>query len=132
VIRDFNQRDSTDQLSTCVPSARARELADELDLYYRHQTLYNQIQEKIYRRPLRCIEAEVLLLSAAQRNEPAADGIHYGAFTRVLLDVWNGGLFEGDYLALHAEVYRRLVPGQHSTLLALRPPAFARQRAFSI
>jgi len=113
---------------------RVRALSNEASrrVYARNRTQYDDIQRQVHATPRRPVRADVLLLAAAQDNEAAADGDSNGAFTAALLEVWNGGAFEGDYVALHAELFRRLVPGQHPILMALRPPAFARERAFSI
>jgi len=115
-----------------LPRARALGEAASRRVYARNRSQYDEIQKQVHGTPLRPVHAEVLLLSAAQDNETAADGDSNGAFTTALLEVWNGGAFQGDYVALHTELYRRLAPGQHPILAALRPPSFARERAFSI
>lgn len=74
----------------------------------------------------------LLFLSAAEDNEGAADGTPHGAFTQALLDVWDRGAFEGDYVELHAEIYRRLMLLQHPVIRAWPSPGFARQRPFTI
>jgi len=99
-------------------------------VYMRNRRTYEEVQKSLPER--RPVHAEVLLLSAAQDNETAADGEHNGAFTEALLQVWNDGAFEGDYVALHCELYKRLRTRQHPQILALRPPSFARQRPFTI
>jgi hypothetical protein len=115
-----------------LPRRRALGNQASRQVYARNRALYDGIQKELPPGPRRPVHAEVMLLSAAKDNETAADGDENGAFTAALLEVWNGGAFQGDYVALHAELYRRLIPGQHPILMALRPPAFAFQRAFSI
>ena len=99
-------------------------------VYERNRQLYDSVQRDLP--PRRPVQADVLLLSAAQDNEAAADGDGNGAFTAALVEIWSGGNFEGDYYALHAQLYHRLTPGQHPQILALRPSAFPLQRPFTI
>ncbi|HET7461223.1 MAG TPA: caspase family protein [Longimicrobium sp.] len=101
-------------------------------VYNRNYTLYDQIQLDVHARPKRPIEAEVLLLAAAQDNEPALDGAVYGAFTEELLRVWNSGAFEGNYRTFYAALRDRLKGRQEPAILAIKPPAFADQRPFTI
>ncbi|HYH81456.1 MAG TPA: caspase family protein [Longimicrobium sp.] len=114
------------------PRMRALPGPASQDIYDRNRALYDGIQRRVHSQPRRRVHADVMLLAAAQDNEPAADGDVNGAFTAALLEVWNKGAFQGDYVALHAELRRRLVPGQHPILAALRSPSFAHQRPFSI
>lgn len=114
------------------PAMRALSSRRARKVYNRHYRMYDQIQLEVAARPQRPIEAQVLLLAAAQDIEPAQDGDENGAYTAALLQVWNGGAFEGSYIDLHNEIYRRLVPHQHPALLALVPPAFAHDRPFAI
>jgi len=101
-------------------------------VHNRNRALYDAIQAALRERPWRPVEAQVMVLSAAQENETAADGDENGAFTRALLAVWEGGAFQGDYKGLYAALLKRLAPGQHPMLLMLKPPAFIHQRPFTI
>ena len=82
----------------------------------------------------RTVLPEVMLLAAAQENEKAKDKGHddaHGVFTQALLEVWDGGAFQGNYVDLHRELWNRLAPGQHPYLTALRLPSFIHERPFT-
>ncbi|HET7461222.1 MAG TPA: caspase family protein [Longimicrobium sp.] len=114
------------------PAMRALPARNAARVYNLHQHMYDQIQLDVHAHPRRPIDAQVLLLAASQDNEPAQDGPANGAFTAALLQVWNGGDFEGSYCRLYEEIRNRLVPRQHPEILALKPPAFSGQRPFTI
>lgn len=101
-------------------------------VYFRNHALYDEVQREVHSTPPRRVVAEVILLSASGDQQTAADGDTNGAFTAALLEVWNGGAFQGNYLDLHRELRERLVPGQHPQLIALRTPSFLLQRPFTI
>ena len=105
---------------------------DARRIYLRKRAFYDRIQEELSARPPRRVEAEVLLLSAAEEQETAQDGDSNGAFTRALLDVWDGGRFQGTYIDFHARIQKRLKGIQRPRILTLRPPSFSGQRPFTI
>jgi hypothetical protein len=78
---------------------------------------------ELYSRRLRArdLSPDVLLLSAAQDDETAADGPRNGLFTGVLKSVWNRGAFVGDYVQFRNEIERKMPGGQRPNLLALGP-----------
>jgi hypothetical protein len=80
------------------------------------------------------VGASVLLLSAALDTQTAADGLHHGAFTAALLEVWDGGSFQGSYRELQAALYPRLCARQEPGLerTGVPNPAFEAQRPFTI
>lgn len=100
-------------------------------IYQLHRKTYTEIQRNVRERPWRPVVAEVLLLAASEDNRPAMDGETNGAFTAALLEVWDGGNFQGGYREFHKAIRDRLT-AQVPRLLALRKPAFAHQRPFSI
>jgi hypothetical protein len=114
--------------------ARRRALNDRRTrlVYRRNQREYEALKETLRDRPRQPVEAQVMVLSAAQESETAADGKENGAFTGALLDAWGGGAFQGDYTALYQAVLTRLAPRQNPMLLMLNPPAFIHQRPFTI
>lgn len=76
----------------------------------------------------------LITLSACLDHQVAADGPGNGLFTEKLLEVWDDGAFRGDYVALVAEVRRRMpspadqTPGYDlagSSAEPLSRPAFA-------
>jgi hypothetical protein len=60
----------------------------------------------------RPVKASVRLLSGCADNQYSQDGIFNGLFTGVLLRVWNGGAFRGDYHAFHKAILARMPPSQ--------------------
>lgn len=94
----------------------------------RHPELYAR------RARARALNPDVLLLSAAQDDEAAADGRVNGLFTGLLKSVWNYGAFVGDYVQFRNEIAHRMPPGQHPNLLALGSTGLATrsQRPFGI
>lgn len=114
--------------------ARRRALNDMRTrrVYRQNRREYEALKETLRNRPRQPVEAQVMVLSAAQESETAADGKENGAFTKALLEVWGGGAFQGDYAALYEAVLKRLAPRQNPMLLMLHPPAFIRQRPFTI
>ncbi|HET7233925.1 MAG TPA: caspase family protein [Longimicrobium sp.] len=114
------------------PRPRALSSKDARRIYLRKRSIYDRIQKELRARPSRPVEAEVLLLSAAQDNETAQDGDENGAFTRALLDVWNKGEFRGNYRDFYSRIRERLKGIQHPHIMALRPPSFSDERPFTI
>ena len=58
------------------------------------------------------VKASVRLLAGCADNQLSQDGIFNGLFTGVLLKVWNGGSFRGDYNAFHKGIVSRMPPDQ--------------------
>lgn len=114
------------------PRRRALAPAVSRRVYFRNFSIYDNVQRDIHKHPPRPVAAEVMLLAASEDNQAARDGEHNGAFTAALLEVWNGGKFQGDYRVLHDQIRQRLLGVQTPRLLALRRPAFADQRPFTI
>lgn len=79
------------------------------------------------------IKASVLALAACQDHEDAVEEGGQGVFTRALLNVWNGGNFDGDYKAFHSAIASRLAGRpQNPALIPLGQPDFSGERPFSI
>ncbi|MFB7591047.1 caspase domain-containing protein [Streptomyces sp. NPDC056169] len=77
---------------------------------------------------------DALLVSACQDNQTAADGDVNGAFTEALLQVWDGGAFQGGYREFHRAIQRRLPPSQSPNLYLTGSPGpdFLNQRPFTV
>ena len=58
------------------------------------------------------VKASVRLISGCADNQLSQDGIFNGLFTGVLLKVWNGGSFLGDYNAFHKGIVAKMPPDQ--------------------
>lgn len=75
----------------------------------------------------------VLLISGCQDNQTSMDGQHNGAFTEILLKVWNHGKFTGDYKLFHQRIRAGLPPTQSPNLFVLGPAAgFLKEPPFSV
>jgi len=83
-----------------------------LQTYRLNSDFYQQIQNSVLRSERDNVGASVLLFSACQDNQLAADGIFNGRFTSELLQVWKQGLFDGPYEKFHREIVRRMPPDQ--------------------
>lgn len=70
--------------------------------YQGHYDMYGRVKHAL--RDVSPIKAAVILLAACQDHETASDGIKNGKFTEVLLNVWSGGAFTGDYSQFHKKV----------------------------
>jgi len=74
-----------------------------------------------------------LFLAACQEGEDAVEGAHHGAFTQVLLDVWNGGAFVGNYPEFMTKIRSKFVGTiQHPDIEPIPLPAFSSERPFTI
>jgi hypothetical protein len=80
------------------------------------------------------IAAAVLLISGCQDHQLSMDGPDNGAFTGALLDVWDGGRFEGSYTDFHAAIRGQLPRTQSPNLMLMgtAAPALAREQPFQI
>lgn len=103
--------DRIEVTSKIMPPARQHEV------YERDSALYDGIQRELAAKDSRTPDASILLISACQDNQLAADGWDNGLFTGVLRDVWNEGKFTGGHRAFHREILRRMPPNQSPGLL---------------
>jgi hypothetical protein len=80
------------------------------------------------------ITASVLLISGCQDDQLSMDGPDNGAFTAALLEVWDGGRFEGTYQDLHVAIRAELPRTQSPNLMLMgaAAPALARQQPFRV
>lgn len=80
------------------------------------------------------IAAAVLLISGCQDHQLSMDGPDNGAFTGALLEVWDGGRFEGSYADLHAAIRKQLPRTQSPNLMLMgtAAPALRREQPFQI
>jgi hypothetical protein len=104
------------------------------EAYERDKSLYDTIQLTLDAKDTRDLAASVLLISACQDNQLAADGWHNGLFTATLRDVWNEGQFTGGHKAFHREILRKMPPNQTPGLFepGRTNNRFLRQRPFTV
>ncbi|MGW1601354.1 caspase family protein [Streptomyces eurythermus] len=114
--------------------ARIMPLDKQAEVYRRDKELYDGIQRTINAKDTRDLGATVLLISACQDNQLAADGLVNGLFTGTLLQVWNGGKFPGGYKAFHREILKRMPATQSPNLFVTghTNTRFIRQRPFTV
>jgi hypothetical protein len=132
---------STDATENAPPSVRALSAEEAWGVYQAHRDVYDSIQNAYPQGRRIDIGAHVLLLSACQDWELAYEGKYqgkeHGDFTAALLEVWNDGAFDGNYLQFHEEIHRRLqqtIPLQRPGYLKVGVPsaAFDLQKPFAI
>ncbi|MFE7245942.1 caspase family protein [Streptomyces sp. NPDC057580] len=115
-------------------TARIMPLDKQREVYERDKQRYDDIQRKINAKDTRDLGATVLLISACQDNQLAADGLMNGLFTGTLLQVWNGSEFAGGYKAFHREILKKMPATQSPNLFVTghTDTRFIRQRPFTI
>lgn len=106
-----------------VAQRDARERAD----------LYRQVQDAVPSSDKIDVEASVLLMSGCQDNQVSLDGERNGLFTAKLLEVWDGGAFQGSYRQLTTQILARMPPSQSPRLFPTgrRDDAFMKSRPFT-
>ncbi|MEV6329392.1 caspase family protein [Streptomyces sp. NPDC051909] len=109
----------------------------QIALYERDRVFYDDLQRSVAKAAAATGDGQgppVILISACQDNQTAADGPVNGAFTEALLEVWEDGVFRGDYRTFHRAIQRRLPPTQSPNLYTTGAPApaFLGQRPFTV
>jgi metacaspase-1 len=80
------------------------------------------------------ITVDRLYLTACEEGEVAIEGAQHGAFTQVLLDVWNNGKFVGNYRDFMTEIRAKFSDSaiQHPDLKPDPLPSFSSEHPFTI
>lgn len=80
------------------------------------------------------LKASVRLLSGCQDNQYSYDGDQNGAFTTQLLQVWNGGRFQGNYQQFHKKILMRMpaIQSPNHSVVGASDPQFDQQTPFEI
>lgn len=101
--------------------------------FQKHRKLYESLSQ-LSRNNGSELVASLLMLSACQDNQLAADGQGNGVFTRTLLDVWDQGQFFEGYEEFHSKILTAMPPWQTPNLLKLGRdnPSFYKSSPFSI
>lgn len=129
-VRNSNVRIEAEERAKALPTERA------FEIYDRHRSLYNELQDSYpsdMRANLRC---SVILLAACQDWENSYDGRRNGLYTRALKNVWDGGTFTGNYLEFHSAICTSSVldQRQHPNYMkaGVPNPSFELERPFSV
>ena len=100
---------------TDAPVSRSMRSGDALPMYLARKKDYQKFEAEVG--PVD-VKADVLLISACQDDEEAADGPFNGKFTATLLDVWGDG-FDGSYVEFHEKILGAL-QGEYDAILEAR------------
>ena len=99
-----------------------------------HQALYRKIQAAHPGAEKAKVRASVLLISGCMDNQTSLDGAHNGAFTEMLLKVWHGGKFRGNYRRFRDMIVSRMPSSQTPNYFFVGAPnqTFQAQRPFKV
>lgn len=102
--------------------------------YEKNRALYDKVQKDYPSAERVGIGASVLLISGCQDNQSSYDGPRNGAFTAMLLKIWNRGEFRGGYRKFYKTILRNMPLSQTPNYFKVGMPnlAFERQRPFTI
>lgn len=81
-------------------------------VYQQHKSLYDSLQYVAGPAEKATVRASVILISGCQDYELSYDGPRNGAFTEVLLKVWNNGGFQGSHREFHAHIAETMRNGR--------------------
>ncbi|MER8043621.1 caspase family protein [Streptomyces sp. NPDC094032] len=109
----------------------------QIELYERDKDFYDDLKRSLAKAAAERGDGAgppVILVSACQDNQVAADGAVNGAFTEALLDVWRDGAFAGDYRTFHTSIQAKLPPTQSPNLYTTGAPteAFLGQKPLTV
>lgn len=93
------------------PVHRALTRKRATEIYMRSRDMYDDIQlalPKILPRSKACI----LLISGCQDKELSGEAMGHGLFTESLLEVWDGGSFDGSYAELQTQILLQMPDDQ--------------------
>jgi hypothetical protein len=134
-----------DGLAPSNPTPRLRGLPPALVRRIRqdNRAVYAEVRAKLPprrradgldRRVTAPLAATVRLISGCQDNQQSMDLGNNGAFTFVLLEVWDDGRFSGDYARFVGRIRRRLPPTQvpEHMVIGQADPIYDRQKPFAI
>lgn len=112
----------------------AKNLPSEIasSTYFEHKAFYDQILEE--HKELKEIKASVKLISGCQDNQYSYDGTFNGQFTGQLKQIWNGGMFRGNYSKFHKKIVQKLPDYQTPNYLNIGAVSeeFNNQKPFTI
>lgn len=101
-------------------------------IYQANKKMYEEIQKNsIGARS--SVGASVLLISGCQDNQQSLDGDRNGLFTEKLRQVWNNGIFSGDYPSFHKSIVSKMPPFQTPNYFTIgsNNPKFEHSKPFT-
>jgi metacaspase-1 len=124
VNKDITDPDVPDPVKTAEEAAkqnpRYRALPRDkmIATYQKNDELYDGIQKQVPSSESSESElgVRVLLISGCQDEQLSKDGIANGAFTAMLLEVWNEGAWTGNYKAFHEKIRSQMPDDQQPNL----------------
>ncbi|KRB43023.1 caspase family protein [Terrabacter sp. Root181] len=113
------------------PRTRDMPVHVALEVQKARAATYARIQREVPPREANSVKATVALVSGCQDNQTSLDGDVNGLFTETLLQVWDGGSYEGSFHDLRNQVVQLMPATQtpnyyvvgRSNVRALRRPA---------
>jgi uncharacterized caspase-like protein len=103
--------------------------------YLKNRTFYDAIlKNPNLKASPEAVKASVLLISGCQENQESQDGEVNSLFTATLRQVWNSGVFRGNYKSFHESIVEQMPNDQKPTYLWIgkQNPAFEAQEPFTI
>lgn len=102
--------------------------------YQQNRNFYDSIQRSTTPDRNTDVACSVLLISGCHDNQLSADGPFNGLFTSRLLQVWNGGKFDGTYKDFYERILELMPPDQTPNLFwgSKEDRAFLNSRPFTL
>ena len=135
--RALREQFGTDDPEKVGERIRVMPLSTQVEVNSRDAALYEGIQKETQAKDTGQIPASVLLLSACQDDQTAADGRRNGLFTGKLLqtwDEWQQNGIHGGYRAFHRQIVKRMPMNQNPDLFRTGhlDGGFLKQRPFTV
>jgi len=112
------------------PLSRAMPLDVVARVYSKHRDFYDGLQVTIPKNVVEQVKASVLLISGCMDDQTSLDGPFNGAFTSMLLRVWNNGSFTGDLEAFHQAILGNMPKTQQPNLFEVGAGSQRKNRPF--
>lgn len=133
VIRGFRQNVLE---GGAVESKNSRDTPQNILLktYLDNKPFYDGIMSKIPHKSKAAIQSSIRLISGCQDNQLSYETPFGGDFTNAVVEVWNGGRFDGNYEKFHKKVLERLPAHQspNHMVLGVRDSTYDNSVPFSI
>ena len=128
-------KDPEPEIVAAQERARFIPVEEAVRTFSNNSTFYTDIQKNLPTRPSP-IGASVRLISGCQDAQYSDEHptMPHGLFTGTLLQIWNGGGFEGTYEAFHQAILAKMPEKQQPNhfLTGAEDPAFDAEKPFMI